>query len=137
MALKKVYATGRRKESTARVFLFPTQAENEEDKGKITVNGKALKEYFPGEINQKILNQPLEITGTKKKYDVAITVTGGGKSGQAGAVLHGLARALQNAEPELHTQLKKAGFLTRDPRAVERKKPGRHKARKSTQFSKR
>ncbi len=137
MAIKKIYATGRRKQSSARVFLLPTQAENEEDKGKITINGKALKDYFPGEINQKVLNQPLEITGTQKKYDISITVSGGGKSGQAGAVLHGLARALQSAEPELHSTLKKAGFLTRDPRAVERKKPGRHKARKSTQFSKR
>ena len=134
---KAFYATGRRKTSSARVFLSPTKGETQEERGKIVVNGKPLVEYFPMPLTQMILKQPLEVTERVDAYDFSITVKGGGPSGQAGAVLHGIARALQLAEPDLHTALKRAGFLTRDPRAVERKKPGRHKARKRPQFSKR
>ena len=134
---KAIYATGRRKTSSARVFLTKTKGETQEERGKIIVNGRTLKDYFPQEVTRMILRQPLEVTERLDAYDMTITVSGGGPSGQAGAVLHGIARALQTAEPELHTPLKRAGFLTRDPRAVERKKPGRHKARKRPQFSKR
>lgn len=134
---KAFYATGRRKTSSARVFLSPTKGETQEEKGKIVINGKPLIQYFPMPLTQMILRQPLEVTERLDAYDMSITVKGGGPSGQAGAVLHGIARALQLAEPDLHTTLKHAGFLTRDPRAVERKKPGRHKARKRPQFSKR
>ncbi|MFN8391126.1 MAG: 30S ribosomal protein S9 [Bdellovibrionota bacterium] len=134
---KAIYATGRRKTASARVFLFPTKGETDEEKGKITVNGKALTEYFPQELTQMILRQPLEVTERLGRYDFEITVRGGGKMGQAGAVLHGIARALRTTEEELREPLRRGGFLTRDPRAVERKKPGRHKARKRPQFSKR
>ena len=132
-ANKATYATGRRKTSTARVYLTPA----EEDQGSILVNKKSLEEYFPSKIMQKVVLQPLELTERSNKYNFKVTVRGGGMSGQAGAVLHGIARVLQVAEPELRAPLKKAGLLTRDPRAVERKKPGRHKARKKPQFSKR
>ena len=134
---KGTYSTGRRKTASARVFLFPTKAEKDEDRGKITVNGKPLEVYFPFQTTQMILRQPFEVTERMGKYDFVVTVKGGGKSGQADAVLHGISRALKAVEPELREPLRKAGFLTRDPRAVERKKPGRHKARKRPQFSKR
>lgn len=136
-ATKAVYATGRRKTSSARVYLFPTAGKSDEERGKITVNGRDLKDYFPEEITQMVLRQPLEITERVGRYDFSVNVAGGGSSGQAGAVLHGISRALQIVEPELRPALKRAGLLTRDPRAVERKKPGRHKARKRPQFSKR
>lgn len=134
---KAVATTGRRKTAVARVFIAPTKGETEEERGRIIVNGKPLSEYFPTEITQMILRQPLEVTDRLGHYDFKVTVKGGGKSGQAGAVLHGIARALKAVEEELRAPLRKAGFLTRDPRAVERKKPGRHKARKRPQFSKR
>jgi len=134
---KGTYSTGRRKTASARVFLFPTKAEKDEDRGKITVNGKPLEVYFPFQTSQMILRQPFEVTERMGKYDFVVTVKGGGKSGQADAVLHGISRALKAVEPELREPLRRAGFLTRDPRAVERKKPGRHKARKRPQFSKR
>lgn len=127
------YATGRRKESTARVYLKPAA----EDDIKAVVNGKALNEYFPQATKQMIINQPFQTTESEEKYDLKISVSGGGKSGQAGAVRLGIARALEKKDPELRGVLKKAGLLTRDSRAVERKKPGRHKARKKPQFSKR
>lgn len=136
-AAKAIYTTGRRKTASARVFLTPTKGEKEEDRGKIVVNGKPLNQYFPEEIRQMILRQPLEVTDRLSNYDFTITVRGGGKSGQAGAVLHGIARALRAAEEELREPLRRGGFLTRDPRAVERKKYGRHKARKRPQYSKR
>lgn len=134
---KPIYATGRRKTASARVFLTPTKGEKEEDRGKIIVNGKPLDVYFPEEIRQMILRQPLEVTERLGNYDFVITVAGGGKAGQAGAVLHGISRALKAIEPDLREPLRRAGFLTRDPRAVERKKYGRHKARKRPQYSKR
>ena len=127
------YSTGRRKNAAARVFLKPAEGEEM----KITVNGRELADYFPRATAQALIRQPFELTETLSKYDVRVTVRGGGISGQAGAVRHGIARALQLSDSELHTPLKKAGFLTRDSRAVERKKPGRHKARKKPQFSKR
>ena len=122
--------TGRRKKSIARVRLV-------EGKGDITVNGKPLDEYFGTEILKVIVNQPLTVTNTVGKYDVVCTVTGGGFTGQAGAVRHGIARALTEANSELRPTLKHAGFLTRDPRMKERKKYGLKKARKAPQFSKR
>jgi small subunit ribosomal protein S9 len=124
------YGTGRRKTSVARVFL-------KTGNGKITVNGKAFDEYFERAILRQIILQPLEVISGTGKYDLYITVTGGGKTGQAGAVRHGLARALVSYNPEYRKSIKVAGFLTRDPRMVERKKPGKPKARKSSQFSKR
>ena len=127
------YATGRRKTSSARVFLSPAK----EDEGTMTVNGRALKEFFPLATTQMIINQPLVLTENIGKFDFKIRVAGGGVSGQAGAVRHGIARVLEKLDGELRAPLKKAGFLTRDSRAVERKKPGRHKARKKPQFSKR
>lgn len=134
---------GRRKTSNARVTISENKAaENSQgagdsEYGNITVNGREFKDYFRNAVTRMVILQPLRVTERAGKYDVRITVQGGGVSGQAGAVLHGIARALQTAEPELRPALKAAGFLTRDPRAVERKKPGRHKARRSTQFSKR
>jgi small subunit ribosomal protein S9 len=124
------YGTGRRKTSVARVFLKPGS-------GKITVNGKAFDEYFERAILRQIILQPIELVNGTGKYDLFITVTGGGKTGQAGAVRHGLARALVSYNPEYRKRIKAEGFLTRDPRMVERKKPGKPKARKSPQFSKR
>lgn len=138
MATKKVskkkvmfWGVGRRKKAIARVRILP------EGNGVITINKKALEEYFPVEIHQFIVKQPLTLTNTLARYDVAVNVQGGGVSGQAGAVRHGIARALIVAEPELRPALKAAGFLTRDPRMKERKKYGLHKARKAPQFSKR
>ena len=128
------YATGRRKTSSARVFLKPA---DEKDSGVITVNKRNLTDYFPLLTTQQKVLQPIEEAERKGVYDLKVTVAGGGISSQAGAVRHGIARALIEIEPELRGSLKKAGFLTRDAREVERKKPGRHKARKKPQFSKR
>jgi len=122
--------TGRRKESIARVRLMP-------GKGNITVNNKTLDEYFGSEILKVIVNQPFSVTNTIGKYDVIAKVTGGGYTGQAGAVRHGIARALNEANSEFRPVLKENGFLTRDPRMKERKKYGLKKARKAPQFSKR
>jgi small subunit ribosomal protein S9 len=126
----RAYATGRRKDAIARVWV-------KRGGGKITVNGKAINVYFARPVLQMLVQQPMVTALRRDQVDVECTVTGGGLSGQAGAVRHGLARALTNFEPELRPVLKKNGFLTRDPRAVERKKYGRAKARRSFQFSKR
>lgn len=126
----RAYATGRRKDAVARVWIKPGP-------GKVTVNGREIETYFARPVLRMILQQPLVAAGRKDQYDIICTVTGGGLSGQAGAVRHGLSRALTNFEPELRSVLKKGGFLTRDPRVVERKKYGRAKARRSFQFSKR
>ena len=125
-----VYATGKRKDSVARVYLTP-------GKGNITINGIAMKEYFKRPVLQMILVQPFDVTKRDGAYDVIAMVQGGGLSGQAGAVKHGISKALEKAEPDLRKALKVAGFLTRDSRVVERKHYGYHKARRSTQFSKR
>ena len=122
--------TGRRKESIARVRLMA-------GKGNITVNGKTLDEYFGTEILKVIVNQPFAVTNTVGKYDVVVKVVGGGFTGQAGAIRHGIARALDVANSEFRPVLKANGFLTRDPRMKERKKYGLKKARKAPQFSKR
>jgi len=124
------YATGRRKESTARVWV-------KEGNGTIVVNGRPLDEYFGRETSKMILNQPLQILEQVGKVDVTVNVVGGGLSGQAGAIRHGLSRALCLLNPEFRTPLKKAGFLTRDARVVERKKYGQPGARRRFQFSKR
>jgi small subunit ribosomal protein S9 len=126
----RFYATGRRKEASARVWIKPGT-------GAVTVNGKGLDIYFKREVLRMILQQPFEAAEVKGQYDVTATVTGGGLSGQAGAVRHGLARALTLANEALRPPLKKAGLLTRDARRVERKKYGRPGARKRFQFSKR
>ena len=125
-----VYATGKRKDSVARVYLTP-------GKGKITINGVEMKTYFKRPVLQMILVQPFDVTKRDGSYDVVAMVAGGGLSGQAGAVKHGISKALEKAEPDLRKALKAAGFLTRDSRVVERKHYGYHKARRSTQFSKR
>ena len=122
--------TGRRKESIARVRLMA-------GKGNVTVNGKTLDEYFGTEILKVIVNQPFAVTNTVGKYDVVVKVVGGGYTGQAGAIRHGIARALNEANSEFRPVLKANGFLTRDPRMKERKKYGMKKARKAPQFSKR
>ncbi len=124
------YATGKRKDAVARVWL-------KLGKGKIEVNGKDCIEYFGRPVLQMIINQPFVATSREGQYDVVCTVQGGGLSGQAGAVRHGISRCLDLFEPELHKTLRQGGFLTRDSRAVERKKAGRSKARKRYQFSKR
>ncbi|HDL17758.1 MAG TPA: 30S ribosomal protein S9 [Bacteroidetes bacterium] len=124
------YATGRRKESTARVWLTP-------GKGEIEVNGKSLLEHFKRETLKMLIEQPLEITEASGSYNINATVRGGGLSGQAGALRLGISRALLKASEDFKPPLKRAGFLTRDPRMVERKKPGQPKARKRFQFSKR
>ena len=126
----RAYATGRRKNAVARVWLKPGT-------GRITVNNKEEKIYFARPVLRMILNQPLVVAGRLTQYDLTATVSGGGLSGQAGAVRHGLAKALTYYEPELRAPLKKEGFLTRDSRVVERKKYGHKKARASFQFSKR
>lgn len=123
-------ATGKKKDAIARVFI-------KLGKGKITVNDRDVKNYFPRPVLQMIINQPFVVTNREGQFDVVCTATGGGLSGQAYALRHGISRALDLFEPELHTALKKAGFLTRDSRVVERKKPGLSKARKRFQFSKR
>ena len=126
----RAYATGKRKNSVARVWIKP-------GKGQITVNGKPADAYFMRATLLMILRQPLEAANRATQYDVVCTVSGGGLSGQAGAVRHGISRALVNHEPALRPVLKKGGFLTRDARVVERKKYGKPKARRSFQFSKR
>jgi len=126
----RAYATGRRKDATARVWLKPGT-------GKITVNGKDQEVYFARPTLRLIIDQPFSITDRQGQYDVVATVRGGGLSGQAGAVKHGISQALTRYEPELRATVKAAGFLTRDSRVVERKKYGRAKARRSFQFSKR
>ncbi|AOZ69087.1 30S ribosomal protein S9 [Rhodobacter xanthinilyticus] len=129
-ALNRSYATGKRKDAVARVWVKPGS-------GKIVVNGKEMPVYFARPVLQLIVNQPFQIAGVEGQYDVYATVTGGGLSGQAGAVKHGISKALQLHEPSLRAPLKAAGFLTRDSRVVERKKYGKAKARRSFQFSKR
>ncbi|CAI3951752.1 30S ribosomal protein S9 [Commensalibacter communis] len=126
----RAYATGRRKDAVARVWVKP-------GKGEITVNGRAVDVYFARPVLRMLINQPFEVADRQGQFDIYCTVSGGGLSGQAGAVRHGLSRALCNYEPELRGALKAAGFLTRDPRVVERKKYGKAKARRSFQFSKR
>lgn len=124
------YGTGRRKTSVARVRLIPGN-------GKIVVNGREIAEYFGRDVLRTIVRQPLVLTNTEDKYDVMVNVHGGGTTGQAGAIRHGISRALLHVEGDLRTTLKRAGFLTRDPRMKERKKYGFKKARKRPQFSKR
>ena len=126
----RAYATGRRKDAVARVWLKPGS-------GKIVVNGREQETYFARPTLRLVINQPFGITDRAGQYDVIATVKGGGLSGQAGAVLHGIAQALTRFEPALRAAVKQAGFLTRDSRVVERKKYGRAKARRSFQFSKR
>jgi small subunit ribosomal protein S9 len=130
MADKVFTATGRRKTSVARIFLRP-------GKGRITINDLSLQEYFGRETARMIVLQPFELTQTTGNFDIDINVNGGGNSGQAGAIRHGITRALMQVNGDFRLPLKKAGFVTRDPRAVERKKYGRHKARKRPQYSKR
>lgn len=124
------YGTGRRKNSVARVFLRP-------GKGEITINKKPFDTYVDSDILKMVIKQPLKLTETIEKFNLYITVKGGGIAGQAGAIRHGIARALLEFNPELRKKLKDAGFLTRDPRKKERKKYGQPKARKKSQFSKR
>lgn len=128
--LGRAYATGKRKDAVARVWIKP-------GKGMITINEKDFKSYFARPVLQMMLQQPLSIANRATQYDIRVTVAGGGLSGQAGAVRHGISKALTYYEPDLRGVLKKQGFLTRDSRTVERKKYGRVKARKSFQFSKR
>lgn len=130
MAVVTYNATGRRKSSVARVRLVPGE-------GNIVINDRELNKYFGLKTLELIVNQPLEVTETKGKYDVFVNVNGGGISGQAGAIRHGIARALLKVDAEFRPALKKAGFLTRDPREKERRKYGLKKARKASQFSKR
>ena len=130
MAQQLNYGTGRRKTSTARVYL-------DNGSGKITVNGRPLDTFFGRETARMVVRQPLEVTEMTDKVDIRVTVTGGGNTGQAGAIRHGIARALVEHDENMRTPLRRAGFLTRDARAVERKKVGLHKARKRPQFSKR
>ena len=124
------YATGKRKDAVARVWIKPGS-------GKVTVNGKEMNVYFARPVLQMILRQPFQVAGVSGQFDVTATVKGGGLSGQAGAVKHGISKALQLYDPALRGALKAAGFLTRDSRVVERKKYGKAKARRSFQFSKR
>jgi small subunit ribosomal protein S9 len=126
----RAYATGKRKDAVARVWIKPGP-------GRAEVNGKPLEAYFARPVLRMILQQPLAAAKRTGQYDVTVSVEGGGLSGQAGAVRHGIAKALVNFEPDLRAVLKKEGFLTRDPRVVERKKYGKRKARRSCQFSKR
>lgn len=126
----RTYATGKRKDAVARVWIKPGS-------GKITVNGRDQEVYFARPTLRLVVNQPFQVADRENQYDVIATVSGGGLSGQAGAVKHGISKAIQLAEPELRAPLKAAGFLTRDARVVERKKYGRAKARRSFQFSKR
>ncbi len=131
MAQDYYYGTGRRKCAVARVKLIPGD-------GRITVNGKDAPEYFGGRsIHEMIITQPLRLTNTASKFNVTVKVAGGGVSGQSGAIRHGVARALLIADENLRVPLKKAGFLTRDPRVKERKKPGLKRARKAPQYTKR
>ncbi len=130
MATTQYYGTGRRKTSTARVFLTAGT-------GVIVVNARPLDEYFGRPVARLVVRQPLELVGLGDKFDVNVTVAGGGSFGQAGAIRHGLTRALMEYDEELRSQLRKAGYVTRDSREVERKKVGLRKARKKPQFSKR
>jgi small subunit ribosomal protein S9 len=122
--------TGRRKKAIARVRLVPGD-------GKITINNRAFEDYFPNKTSRLIVLQPLELTGMNGRFDVICLVQGGGVTGQAGAIKLGIARAIVNANPEIRPSLRRAGYLTRDPRMKERKKYGLHKARKAPQYSKR
>jgi small subunit ribosomal protein S9 len=130
MATTQNYGTGRRKTSTARVFLRPGS-------GQITINGKTLDDYFGRQTSRMVVRQPLELVEMIEKFDVTITVEGGGASGQAGAIRHGITRALVEYDENLKGDLRRAGYVTRDAREVERKKLGLRKARKRPQFSKR
>ncbi|MEG3641563.1 30S ribosomal protein S9 [Magnetococcus sp. PR-3] len=130
MAQETINATGKRKESVARVRIVPGS-------GKVIINKKPMDVYFGRPVLRMVVNQPFAITELENKFDVLVNVHGGGVSGQAGAIKHGISKALVDYDEALRPVLKKAGFLTRDARTVERKKYGRHKARKSTQFSKR
>jgi small subunit ribosomal protein S9 len=130
MAKVQYMGTGRRKKSVARVRLVPGN-------GKVVVNNREIENFFGLETLRVIVNQPLVLTGTKDKFDVLVNVHGGGFTGQAGAIRHGIARALVKSDEALKPELKKAGFLTRDPRMTERKKAGLKKARRAPQFSKR
>jgi small subunit ribosomal protein S9 len=130
MAKVQYYGTGRRKKAIARVRLLPGS-------GNITINKRSLEEYFDYETLRVVVREPLTITDTLDKYDAIVTVNGGGSTGQAGAVRHGISRALLKADEELRPILKKAGFLTRDPRMKEKKKHNLKKARRAPQFSKR
>lgn len=130
MADIQYYGTGRRKSSVARVRLVPGN-------GNVTINGRDMAEYFGKKTLEMIVMQPLELTETAGRFDVKVNATGGGTTGQAGAIRHGIARALVVADANTKTELKKAGFLTRDPRMKERKKYGLKKARRAPQFSKR
>lgn len=129
-SLGRLYSTGKRKDACARVWI-------KSGSGKVIINGKELEKYFVRPVLRMIINQPFVLTNRVGQYDVMCTVSGGGLSGQAGALRHGISRCLNEFEPELRSVLKQAGFLTRDPRAVERKKYGLAKARKRFQFSKR
>ncbi|HHW4681176.1 MAG TPA: 30S ribosomal protein S9 [Xylella taiwanensis] len=130
MPITQNYGTGRRKSSTARVFL-------RKGSGRISVNGRSLDEFFGRETARMIVRQPLQLTKNTGNFDILITATGGGTTGQAGAIRLGIARALVEYDASLKPELRKAGFMTRDAREVERKKVGLHKARRATQFSKR
>jgi small subunit ribosomal protein S9 len=130
MAGEQFYGTGRRKTATARVFIS-------QGSGKISVNDRTLEDYFGREVARMIVRQPLELTGNTDKFDIKITVAGGGSFGQAGAIRHGLTRALMAYDESLRSDLRKAGYVTRDSREVERKKVGLRKARKRPQYSKR
>lgn len=129
-ATEQYYGTGRRKSSTARVYLRPGT-------GRITVNKRSLDDFFGRETARMVVMQPLELTEFTEKFDVTVTVRGGGNTGQAGAIRHGITRALMDYDEGLRAPLRKAGYVTRDSREVERKKVGLHKARRATQFSKR
>jgi small subunit ribosomal protein S9 len=130
MAIEQNYGTGRRKSSTARVFM-------RSGSGKIIVNGRPVDEFFGRETSRMIVRQPLVVSDMSEKFDFTVTVAGGGITGQAGAIRLGIARALVEYDETLKSELRKAGFMTRDAREVERKKVGLHKARRATQFSKR
>jgi small subunit ribosomal protein S9 len=130
MAEQKFYATGKKKTSVARVWIKPGS-------GNIVVNQRSLDEFFGRETSKMVVHQPLELTDNVGKFDISVNVCGGGPSGQAGAIKHGITKALLEADPELRAVLKKAGFITRDSRVKERKKYGRRAARRSFQFSKR
>ncbi len=130
MAVNQYYGTGRRKSSTARVFI-------KQGTGNMTINGRSLEEYFGRPTARMVVDQPLQLLEVKDKFDIYITVKGGGTSGQAGAIRHGLTRALIDYDESFRAPLRAAGYVTRDARSVERKKVGLHKARKRPQYSKR
>ena len=130
MSERYYYGTGRRKEAAAQVRLY-------RGGGSVVINGKAGEEYFPRTGDLTTITEPLRVTGSDKEFNVVVKVRGGGVSGQVGAVRHGIARALNEADPGFHPALRKAGFLTRDPRVKERKKPGLKRARKAPQYTKR